>query len=435
LGLFGQETFTKTLLQQKNPNSTRIHMNRSVALLLVLVLTASSIICVFSVKAEYSGTITIGADGSVNPLISSIQQSGSTYLLTTNIAGNITVQKSNIVLDGNGYKADSVAIGLDLTTGISNVTVKNFIVDGTSGFAVSYSITSRFKYFGLLVFNGSNVLLKNNTIINTRHPGVYVSTVGINIVGGSSNKVIGNDLEKNSDGLSFSHTQDNIVTENNVTANHGWILEFTWGISFFDASNNLIFNNNFIDNYNDPGNYAQVGSEDSINMWDDGTVGNYWSDYDGIDANGDGIGDTPYEVESKNTDHYPLIKPSNISVYLQKITPPRIALLSPIHQMFNESSVPLRFTVDKQVSWMGYSLDGQDNVTVTGNSTLTELTNGLHNMTVYANDTFGNEGASETITFNIDVPEPFPTILVMASVIIVAVVGIGLLVYFKKRKR
>jgi hypothetical protein len=171
-------------------------MNRSVALLLVLVLTASSVICVFSVKAEYSGTITIGADGSVDPLISSIQQSGSTYLLTTNISGNITVQKSNIVLDGNGYKADSVAIGLDLTTGISNVTVKNFIVDGTSGFAVSYSITSRFKYFGLLVFNGSNVLLKNNTIINTRHPGVYVSTVGINIVGGSSNKVIGNDLEK-----------------------------------------------------------------------------------------------------------------------------------------------------------------------------------------------------------------------------------------------
>jgi parallel beta-helix repeat protein len=429
--LFGQETLIKTLLTAEKPSITWIRMTRRIALLLCLVLTSSSIASVLPVKAEYSGTITIGADGSVNPSIPSVQQSGSTYFLTADIAGNITVHKSNIVFDGNGYKVDSVAIGLDTTTGISNVTVKNFIIDGTSGFAFN-----RFNGFGIMVNNGSNVLLTNNTIINTNHPGVYVSTVGINIVGGSSNKVIGNNLENNSDGLSFSNTQDNVVTENNVTANHGWFLEFTWGISFFDASNNLIFNNNFIDNYNDLGNYAQVGSEDSINMWDDGRVGNYWSDYDGADANGDGIGDTPYEVDSKNTDRYPLINPSKISVYLQKTTPPKIALLSPIHQVFNESSVPLLFTVGKQVNWMGYSLDKQDNVTITGNSTITELTNGLHNVTVYAEDTFGNEGASETIIFNIDMPEPFPTTLfAIASVATAVAMGIGLLIYFKKRKR
>ena len=407
-------------------------MNRSVALLLILVLTVSSIVSILPVKAEDSGTITIGADGSVNPSISSIQQSSNTYFLTTDIAGNITVQKSNIVLDGNGYKADSVAIGLDITTGISNVTVKNFIIDGTSGFTYN---PGHFNFFGILLYNGSNVLLTNNSIINTNHPGVYVSTVGINIVGGGSNKVIGNNVENNSDGLSFSDTQDNVVTENNVTANHGWLLEFTWGISFFDASNNLIFNNNFNDNYDQyHGNYAQVGSEDSINMWDDGKMGNYWSDYTGIDANGDGIGDTPYEVDSKNTDRYPLINPSNISEYLQKTTPPKIALLSPVNQVFNESTIPLIFTVDKQVNWIGYSLDCQDYITVAGNATLSELTNGVHNITVYAEDTFGNEGASETIIFNIDVPEPFPTTLVIASVIIVTIVVLGLLIYFKKRK-
>ena len=403
------------------------------AMLLVLVLTASSIVRVLPVQAEYDGAITIGADGSVNPSISSIQQSGNTYFLTADVVGNITVQKSNIVFDGNRYKADSVAIGVDMTTGISNVTVKNFIIDGTSGFTYN---PGHFNFFGILLYNGSNVLLTNNSIINTNHLGVYVSTVGINIVGGGSNKVIGNNVENNSDGLSFSDTQDNVVTENNVTANHGWLLEFTWGISFFDASNNLIFNNNFNDNYDQyHGNYAQVGSEDSINLWDDGKMGNYWSDYTGIDANGDGIGDTPYEVDSKNTDRYPLINPSNISEYLQKTTPPKIALLSPVNQVFNESTIPLIFTVDKQVNWMGYSLDCQDNITVAGNATLSELTNGVHNITVYAEDTFGNEGASETIIFNIDVPEPFPTTLVLASVITVAVVSIGLLVYFKKRKR
>jgi parallel beta-helix repeat protein len=407
----------------------------ALALIFILALLFSAVAGTQLVNFAFTQSvesITINNDGTVNPSTSSIQQSGDTYFLTTDIAENITVLKSNIVLDGNGYKADSVAIGLDMTTGVSNVTVKNFIIDGTSGFTYN---PGHFNFFGILLYNGSNVLLTNNTIINTNHPGVFVSTVGINIVGGSSNKVIGNNVENNSDGLSFSDTHDNVVTENNVTANHGWLLEFTWGISFFKASNNLIFNNNFIGNYDQyHGNYAQVGIEDSINMWDDGKVGNYWSDYKGTDTNGDGIGDTPYEVDSKNTDRYPLIKPSNISVYLQKTTPPKIALLSPINQMFNESSIPLSFTVDKQTIWIGYNLDGQDNVTISGNTTITDLPNGLHNVTVYARDEFDNIGASETIYFSVEVPEPFPTTLVVASVITVAVVGIGLLVYFKKRK-
>jgi len=89
---------------------------------------------------------------------------------------------------------------------------------------------------------------------------------------------------------------------------------------------------------------------------------------------------------------------------------------------------------------MGYSLDGQDNVTVSGNTTLTELMNGLHNVTVYALDEFENIGVSETVYFTVDVPEPqpapFPTILVVTvSLLSVAIAGIGLVFYFKKRKR
>jgi len=72
-------------------------------------------------------------------------------------------------------------------------------------------------------------------------------------------------------------------------------------------------------------------------------------------------------------------------------------------------------------------------VTVAGNTTLTELSFGLHNVTVYAEDTFGNVGASETVWFS--VAEPFPAVPVAAaSAVAVAIVGAGLLVYFKKRK-
>jgi hypothetical protein len=81
---------------------------------------------------------------------------------------------------------------------------------------------------------------------------------------------------------------------------------------------------------------------------------------------------------------------------------------------------------------MGYCLDEQANVTVTGNFTLTELPSGSHTLTVYANDTVGNMGTSPTISFSI--AEPFLTTLVIESAIAVAVVGLVLVVYFKKRR-
>jgi hypothetical protein len=102
----------------------------------------------------------------------------------------------------------------------------------------------------------------------------------------------------------------------------------------------------------------------------------------------------------------------------------------------------LVFTLDKLVNWTGYSLDGESNVTVTSSSlnssarvvTIANVTKGVHKVTVYANDTYGNMGASETVTFTVAKPEPFPTTLVVASVITVAVVGVSIVVYFKKRK-
>ncbi len=118
--------------------------------------------------------------------------------------------------------------------------------------------------------------------------------------------------------------------------------------------------------------------------------------------------------------------------------PPVVDLLSPENQMYNVTSVSLNFTVNKEASWMGYSLDCQDNVTVFGNTTIMEMVKGLHNVTVYAMDEFENIGASATVFFSVELPQPesFPTALVaVASVAAVVVVGAGLLVYFKKRKR
>ena len=89
--------------------------------------------------------------------------------------------------------------------------------------------------------------------------------------------------------------------------------------------------------------------------------------------------------------------------------------------------------MNETVSWMHYNLDNKNITEISGNTTITGLSFGSHNLTVYATDDSGNRGASQTIQFTVT-EAPFPTTLVVASVITVAVVGIVLLVYFKKRK-
>jgi len=82
-------------------------------------------------------------------------------------------------------------------------------------------------------------------------------------------------------------------------------------------------------------------------------------------------------------------------------TPPTISILSPQNTTYSTTDVPLTFTVDETANWMGYSLDGQANVTITGNTTLTGLSNGPHHLKVYANDTYGNIGSDYTY-FTVD---------------------------------
>jgi hypothetical protein len=115
--------------------------------------------------------------------------------------------------------------------------------------------------------------------------------------------------------------------------------------------------------------------------------------------------------------------------------PPALKILSPqTPSSHSNANVSLDFVVNKEVSWMGYSLDGKNNVTVAGNFSLSGLNAGMHNVTVYANDSFGNVGASETINFSVTLTkEPFPTTLVVVSVVSVIVIAAGLTIYFKKR--
>jgi len=114
-------------------------------------------------------------------------------------------------------------------------------------------------------------------------------------------------------------------------------------------------------------------------------------------------------------------------------SPPYVRLISPENTTYTTANVTLEFMINKQTSWMGYSLDGEDTVTITGNTTLSGLSGGLHKITVYAKDAFENIVTYEPIWFSLT--EPFPTVTIIAVSVAAVVVLVGLLVYHKKHKR
>ncbi len=124
------------------------------------------------------------------------------------------------------------------------------------------------------------------------------------------------------------------------------------------------------------------------------------------------------------------INSSSEVVYFAVRDTPKIVIM-PIKNS-SMPDVPLNFSTNFPTSKITYSLDNRENVTVAGNTTLTGLSSGEHNLTIYALDAVGNTGASETIFFTVAVPEVFPTVPVVAVVAIF--VTVGLITYRRKRK-
>lgn len=149
--------------------------------------------------------------------------------------------------------------------------------------------------------------IANNIISSDKHGS------GITLSRSSNHNTIANniiDIKGHYSGIRLNASSYNTIT-NNTISNSGWN-----GIRLNTSSNNVIYLNNLFDNYHN------VYSRDSANAWkspekitytyNDNTytnyLGNYYDDYTGIDADGDGIGDTPYNIDG-DEDDYPLMKP------------------------------------------------------------------------------------------------------------------------------
>jgi hypothetical protein len=152
-------------------------------------------------------------------------------------------------------------------------------------------------------------------------------------------------------------------------------------------------------------------------------------------------------ADSAGNGDYDLFLPAGIWIYVWPLpapsstpmptpSPPNISIISPENKNYTIDIADLNFSLSGPVQWIGFSLDSQANTTLAGNVTLTGLGSGQHTLTVYANDTYGNNAMPQTVTFTVNPPAPFPTTeAVVASVSVIVGVGGGLVYFFKVKPK
>jgi parallel beta-helix repeat protein len=123
--------------------------------------------------------------------------------------------------------------------------------------------TVKSNSYGIVLDNATLCTVADNTISNITNFGVYLGS-------SSGNILVGND-----------------------------IADSLYGVGLVNAGNNTFYHNNLLNNA------EQVYTYQSENTWDNGCEGNYWSNYDGVDLDGDGVGDT--SIPWEGVDDCPLI--------------------------------------------------------------------------------------------------------------------------------
>jgi len=270
--------------------------------------------------------ITIKSDGSITPQTAHITHVGDIYKLTGDIWGSITVEKFNIIIDGAGHtlQGNGTGRGIQIFNPYNatikssyDVTVKKFNI---KGFEEGIDV---FGYWGNII---SGVVITENIVANN-NVGIRFSSYARY----SNNVIVSNIIVANNEGIAMQmgHVGDesgNTVTSNQIADNQVgmWFLwlgdYYSWKPNPFEM-NNRIYNNNFVNNSQNVVNAHVIYDPDCANIWDNDTIGNHWSDYNGTDNNGDGAGDTPYVIDTNNQDYYPLMSPVNVPKPLSSSPP------------------------------------------------------------------------------------------------------------------
>ena len=330
-------------------------MNKWVTLVVVLfsalVFVTASCTAFQPVKAE-SATIVVPDDyATIQSAVDAAQDGDRIYVKTGIYSENIVVNKSISLIGENMEETKIVGNCSEnylrpITINHNNVTVTGFsLVDSWVGVCLSevsgckvYGNKMVDNKYGIMVVSASGNVITANIIESTE-----VGAYGIELTRASNNIIKGNQITATAEGISLTDTllsqnevitsQNNSILENNIvncSDKAVWfkftkenllagntIANSTIGLALMWTDNNTVYHNNFSDNALQVAGGAEPifsggnGVRYSICQWDNGSEGNFWSNYTGVDANHDGIGGTPHIINEKNADNYPLMTPTS----------------------------------------------------------------------------------------------------------------------------
>ncbi len=210
---------------------------------------------------------------------------------------------------------------------------------------------------GLTLANTTDSRITNDTVTANRGFGIALWYSSDN------NTLSGNNVTASSwYGIWLGSSSGNILSGNNI-ANNGYGTINGYGIYLNSSSGNRIFHNNFLNNT------QQTYVSNSTNTWDDGypSGGNYWSDYrtkytNAVENDSSGIWNTPYVIDSSNTDRYPLmglfhtfpVWPWNGTYYVDVVSNSTLSNFSGGISLENPADKVIRFNVTGTGGTVGF---------------------------------------------------------------------------------
>jgi len=294
----------------ENQNTTKLSLHPEWLTIIIVATTLSHYADPIKIEAndvKISG-LTITSDGG------EISANGNRIQITGNTFGvNVILRGSNQLFTENTLIESSV-----FCRGTYASVSKNKVYDGIVGSdAGSHDEIFANNVTGSIAIVGTSKyeLVYDNTVRDGSD--LYRAGISIASIGTS---VANNTISNCSRGISQDWGYNNTVRGNVIVNNRGPALKVTEGYNFtffqnYVADNPVgmqidttfaLYQNSFVNND------LQVEIlDDNIYFWsmDNGKIGNYWSDYTEKDADGDGIGDTPYIVDEQIRDNHPLMEP------------------------------------------------------------------------------------------------------------------------------
>jgi len=271
---------------------------------------------------------------------------------------------------------------------ISNCIIENYGPGNGISTEAFYTTFSNCKIYGNgKSASGISVRKEGNIITNCNVSGFDVGAMFL--VDAHNNKLLSSNLYNNINGIDIRiDSNQNLVSNCNVYGNE-------LGIKIWQSSlNNSVYLNNFWKNT------KNAVSEDK-NIWDNNVRGNYWEDYQGVDNDNNGIGDTSYKVSDNNFDRYPLLS----RVLPDKISAPndvkRTSVISDTNPSFSWSAPVYSKTIE------GYyvKIDNTPEIFIGDTTTWTSsrsLTEGVHTFYIRSFGTDNTTSEYATVTFWID---------------------------------